>query len=399
MDMQFTADQLAFREEVRDFLQRRLAPELRVGARLTPTVFAEPDIGREWQRILYEQGWLGYGWPKGYGGCGWDPVRRYIFEKECALAHAPRMAALGLGLLGPVLHEFGTEAQKQHYLPKILSGEHVWCQGFSEPGSGSDLASLQTRAALKDGRWIVNGSKLWTTHAHHADHIFCLVRTRSEGKPQAGISFLLVDMRQPGVEVRPIVSIAGDHEVNAVFLDEVVAEAIIGEEGAGWTIAKFLLENERGGSCHAPGIRKDRDDLPAEARTVAGDDGRPMLQDPGFAAELAQSEFQAQALEVTELRVLADAARGRVSAQSSLAKLLASNLRQDVSRLRAKLYGYAGLQLPDERPLYGADAPEPVFSKGAQAAAATYLNNRAWTIFGGSNEIQRTIIAKSVLGL
>ena len=399
MDMQFTAEQLAFREEVRDFLARRLTPELRRGARLTPTVFAEPDIGDQWRHILHEQGWLGWLWPKGYGGCGWDPVRRYIFEKECALAHAPRIAGMGLGLLGPVLHAFASEAQKQHYLPKILSGEHYWCQGFSEPGSGSDLASLQTRATLEDGRWVVNGSKLWTTHAHYADHIFCLVRTRPEGKPQAGISFVLVDMRQPGVEVRPIRSISGDHEVHAVFLDNVVADDMVGEEGAGWTIAKFLLENERGGSCHAPALLIELEDLRAEAATVGDGGGRSMIEEPLFIAELAQLEFQAQALEVTELRVLAEAAQGKVSAQSSLAKLLASTLRQDVSRLRLKLYGYAGLQLPLERPLYGDGVPAPVVSRSAQAVAATYLNNRAWTIFGGSNEVQRNIIAKTVLGL
>jgi alkylation response protein AidB-like acyl-CoA dehydrogenase len=206
-------------------------------------------------------------------------------------------------------------------------------------------------------------------------------------------------MRQPGVQVRPILSIAGDHEVNAVFLDDVVAETMIGEEGAGWTIAKFLLENERGGSCHAPGLLMDLDDLRAEARDVPGDNGLSMFEEPLFAAELAQLEFEAQALEMTELRVLAEAARGRVSAQSSLAKLLASNLHQDVSRLRLKMYGYAGLQLPDERPLYGEHTPEPVLFQAAQPAAATYLNKRAWTIFGGSNEVQRTIIAKTVLGL
>lgn len=399
MDMEFNAEQLAFRDEVRAFLDRRLTPELRTGARLTPTVFAEPDIGDRWRGILYEQGWLGWLWPKGYGGCGWDPVRRYIFEKECALAHAPRIAGLGLALLGPVLHAFATEAQKQHYLPKILSGEHYWCQGFSEPGSGSDLASLQTRAALKDGRWVVNGSKLWTTHAHHANHIFCLVRTRPEGKPQAGISFVLIDMRQPGVEVRPIISISGDHEVNAVFLDDAVAEAMIGEEGDGWTIAKFLLANERGGSCHAPPALVELADVRAEAQAVTGEGGRPMIEDPLFAADLAWMEFEAQALEVTELRVLAEAAAGREANQSSLAKLVASNLRQQISRLRLRLYGYAGLQSPAERPLYGPDAPDPVLSRSAQAAAPAYLNTRAWTIFGGSNEIQRTIIAKTVLGL
>jgi len=402
MDMNFSADELAFRDEVRAFLDTHLSEELRHGARMTPTVFAEPDIGRRWQDILNAKGWLGYNWPEGYGGTGWGPVQRYIFEKECALAHAPELPVLSLKLLAPVLHAFGNEAQKQHYLPRILNGEHYWCQGFSEPGSGSDLASLKTRAVRDGDNWIVNGSKLWTTHAHFADHMFCLVRTNPEGKPQAGISFLLIDLAAPGVEVKPIVNIAGDHEVNAVFLDNVVVPAtdLIGAEGQGWTIAKFLLENERGGSCHAPVLLAQLAELRRAAASAPDGRGGQLIDDAVFLSRLSKAEFEAQGLELTELRILAEVAQGRQPGpQTSLVKLVASNLRQEISRLRMLLFGHAGLQLPLERPLYGPSAPEPVLEESAMLAAASYLNNRAWTVFGGSNEVQRTIIARTVLGL
>ena len=223
MDLELSPDERAFRDEVRAFLADHLPQHLREGAEATPTVFAEPDIGREWQRILHRKGWLASHWPVEHGGTGWTPTQRYIFEKECALASAPRLPVLGLKLLAPVLYTFGSEAQKAYYLPRILSAEDYWCQGFSEPGSGSDLASLKTAAVREGERYVINGSKLWTTHAHFADHMFCLVRTDTSVKPQRGISFLLVDMRQPGVSVRPIIGLAGDHEVNEVFLDNVEA--------------------------------------------------------------------------------------------------------------------------------------------------------------------------------
>jgi alkylation response protein AidB-like acyl-CoA dehydrogenase len=402
MDIRLTADETAFRTEVRDFLATHLTERLRAGARATPTVFAEPDIGREWQHILCEKGWLAYFWPVAFGGTGWTPMQRYIFEKECALAHAPELPGLSLKLLAPVLHRFGTPEQQARYLPRILSADDYWCQGFSEPGSGSDLASLKTRAVRDGDRWIVNGSKLWTTHAHFADHMFCLVRTNPDVKRQAGISFLLIDMKQPGIEVRPIKGLAGDHEVNAVFLDDVVvpADDMVGGEGQGWTIAKFLLENERGGSCHAPSLLADLDTLRTAASQAPADGGGTMADDALFIAALSRAEFAAQALETTELRILAEIAQGRPPGpQTSLVKLVASNLKQDIGTLAMRLWGPAGLQLPTERPLYGNAAPEPILNAAAQIAAPTYLNNRAWTIFGGSNEVQRTIIAKTVLGL
>jgi alkylation response protein AidB-like acyl-CoA dehydrogenase len=402
MNLDFAADELAFRDEVRAFLATSLTERLRNGARATPTVFAEPDISREWQKILHDKGWLAYNWPAQYGGPGWSPVERYLFEKECALADAPGLPVLGLKLLGPVLYTFGTEAQKAQYLPKILTGEHYWCQGFSEPGAGSDLASLRTRAVRRDDHYIINGGKIWTTHAHFADHMFCLARTDPDTKPQRGISFLLIDMRQPGVKVRPIRSLAGDHEVNEVFLDNVTVPAhdLVGEEGAGWTIAKFLLEHERGGSCFAPKLLADIRAL----RTIAGaepsGEAGPIGQAPSFAIRLATLELEAQALEMTELRFLAELRTGhKPGPQTSILKLVASRLRQEIDALAMRAFGYAGLQLTGARPLYGDDVPEPIHSKAAQVAAPRYLNSRAWSVFGGSNEVQRIIIAKSVLHL
>jgi alkylation response protein AidB-like acyl-CoA dehydrogenase len=391
-----------FRDEVRAFLRDHLPEHLRFGARLTPTVFAEPELGREWQAILHAKGWLAYAWPREYGGTGWSPVQRYIFEKECALADAPGLPSLGLKLLAPALYTYGTVAQKDYYLPRILSGEHYWCQGFSESGSGSDLASLKTQARLEGDRYVVNGTKLWTTHAHFADHIFCLVRTDSSVKPQRGISFLLIDMNQPGVSVRPILTLGGDHEVNEVVLENVSVpvQDRVGAEGEGWAIAKFLLENERGGSCHAPRLLADLTRLYATATAQPGGHGTRVADDPLFMAELARLELEAQALEVTELRNLEQLVeRGRPGPQSSIVKLVASDLRRDVDALAMSVYGYTGLQLETRRPLYGNDAPEPVYSTEAQVASPRYLNSQAWPIFGGTNEIQRSIIAKTVLQL
>jgi alkylation response protein AidB-like acyl-CoA dehydrogenase len=402
MNLTFAAEELAFRDKVRAFIATHLSERLRRGARATPTVFAEPDISREWQRILYDQGWLAYNWPAQYGGPGWSPVERYLFEKECAVSDAPGLPLLGLKLLGPVLYTFGTEAQKAHYLPKILTGEHYWCQGFSEPGAGSDLASLRTRAVRHNDHYIINGSKIWTTHAHFADHMFCLARTDPDAKPQRGISFLLIDMHQPGVKVRPILSLAGDHEVNEVFLDNVTVPAtdLVGEEGAGWTIAKFLLEHERGGSCFAPKLLADIRTLREIASAEPSGESGPIGVDAAFATRLAALELETQALEMTELRFLAELCKGqKPGPQTSLLKLVASRLRQDIDALAMRALGYAGLQLTHARPLYGEDAPEPIHSKAAQVAAPRYLNSRAWSVFGGSNEVQRMIIAKSVLRL
>ncbi|WP_219893626.1 acyl-CoA dehydrogenase family protein [Aquisediminimonas profunda] len=402
MDMQFSSEDLAFREEVRTFLAESLPERLRDGARRSPGVFVEPDIGLEWHRILYEKGWVAYHWPKEDGGTGWTPTQKFIFEKECALAGAPALSILGLRLVGPVICAFGTPEQKARFLPGILSGTVYWCQGYSEPGSGSDLASLSTGARLDGDEYVINGSKIWTTHAHHADWIFALVRTNTEVKKQQGITFLLVPMDQPGVEVAPIISMSGDHEVNQVFFTDArtAANNRIGEEGQGWTIAKFLLENERGGSCFAPRLLQNIAELEELAKSQPSGVNGAIAHDPRFRDRLARVKLQAEALEVTELRILAELAKGRQPGpQTSLTKLLGSNLGQAVDTLRIELLGYDAMQLPLERPLYGNQAPEPIGSERAQTTMARFLNNRAATIFGGSDETQKNIIAKSVLGL
>ena len=402
MDMNFSAEDLAFREEVREFLAEKLPERLRDGARQTPGVFVEPDIGMEWHRALYERGWIAPHWPEEDGGTGWNPTQKFIFEKECALAGAPSISILGLRLVGPVICAFGTPEQKERFLPGILSGENYWCQGYSEPGSGSDLASLKTTARVDGDEYVVNGSKIWTTHAHHADWIFALVRTNPDVKKQAGISFLLMEMDQPGVEVSPIMSMSGDHEVNQVFFSDARASVDnrIGEEGQGWTIAKFLLENERGGSCYAPRLIQSIDRLEDMAKKQPSGVNGALIHDGRFRDRLARVRLEAEALEVTELRILAELAKGRSPGpQTSLTKLLGSNIGQEIDTLRLELLGYDALQLPLERPLYGNEAPEPVGSREAQVAMGRYLNNRAATIFGGSDEVQKNIIARTVLGL
>ncbi|MEG3124207.1 acyl-CoA dehydrogenase family protein [Sphingomonas sp. GB1N7] len=402
MDLGFSPDERVFRDSVRAFLAENLPDHLRQGMHASPGVFVEPDIGQEWQAILQAQGWLGYQWPVAYGGTGWTPVERYIFEKECALAGAPVLTALSLKLLAPVVYTFGTEEQKARILPRVLSGEDYYCQGFSEPGSGSDLASLQTRAVRDGDVYRVTGSKIWTTHAHHANRIFCLVRTEQSARKQAGISFLLLDMDQPGVNVRPILTLAGDHEVNQVFFDDAIARVDdrIGEEGDGWKIAKFLLENERGGSCHAPKLLADIDAVALVARGNAAANGGEDGHASDWRRRIARIRLEVQALEIIELRILDNIAKGRPPGpQTSLVKLLSSNLRKAIDLAWMDVYGDAGLMLETRRPLYGNTAPAPVASRDAQVAAPRYLNSLAWTIFGGTNEVQSTIIAKSVLGL
>ena len=402
MNTDFNSEEIAFRDEVRSFLDANLSEHLRVGAARSPGVFVEPDIGLEWHRILNEKGWVAYHWPKKNGGTGWTPTQKYIFEKECALAGAPALSILGLRLAGPVICEFGTPEQQERFLPRIRSTEDYWCQGFSETGSGSDLSSLKTSARLEGDQYIVNGSKMWTTHAHYANWIFCLVRTDPNVKKQAGITFLLIPMDQPGVEVVPIMSMSGDHEINQVFMDNAVTsvENRIGEEGQGWAIAKYLLLYERGGSCVAPVLLVELNELKALARTQLSSANSAIPGNAGHMTRLALLRLRAEALETLELRILAELASGREPGpQASLVKLLGSNLEQEIDALRLDMLGYDALQLPLERTLYGNEAPEPVGSHFAQTAFATYLNGRASTIFGGSNEVMKNIIAKTVLGI
>ncbi|MDM7464209.1 acyl-CoA dehydrogenase family protein [Tepidimonas taiwanensis] len=398
MDLRFSAEELAFRDEVRAFLRERLPPELAAkvqqGLRLT-----RDDMAR-WHAILHEQGWLASHWPREWGGPGWGPVQRFIFEYECALAGAPRIVPFGVHMLGPVLIRYGTEAQKRHWLPRILDGRDWWCQGYSEPGAGSDLASLTTTAVRDGDHYVVNGQKTWTTLGHYANRMFALVRTDRDAKPQEGISFLLIDLDSPGVEVRPIITLDGEHEVNEVFLTSVRVplDRLVGQENQGWTIAKYLLTYERtniaGVGFSVAGLER----LKVVARRVHKG-GRPLIEDPLFAARLARVEIALENLKTTNLRVLASVAGGGApGAESSLLKVLGTQIRQEILSLTRRAMGpYALPWIEEALTLERADAA--VGPPGAASAAAQYFNYRKLSIFGGSNEIQKNIIAKAVLGL
>lgn len=402
MNMQFSDEDIAFRQEVRGFLDENLTDRLRTGFLRTPGVFVEPDIATEWHRALNKKGWATYTWPVEDGGTDWTPTQRYIFEKELAQAGSFYPTPISLRLIGPVICAFGTPEQKARFLPGIRNADDFWCQGYSEPGSGSDLASLKTKAHTDGDQYVINGSKIWTTHAHHANWIFCLVRTDASGRKQEGITFLLIPMKQPGVKVTPITSMSGDHEVNQVFFDNAVTsvENRIGEEGQGWQIAKFLLQNERGGTCFGPRALAEIDRLKLYASEAPSGVNGPMSHNRAFAEKLGKLTLRAEALEVTELRILADLSKGRpLGPKASLTKLIAANLRQEIQKLESELFAYNGLQLPYHRPLYGNSAPEVIGSHAAQNTLAKYLNGRAMTIYGGSNEVQKNILAKHLLGL
>ncbi|MEQ8483746.1 MAG: acyl-CoA dehydrogenase family protein [Pseudomonadales bacterium] len=400
MDLRFSDADEAFREEVRAFLDERLTPDMREGARRTTTVFADKDLAMRWQQILVEQGWAVPAWPEEYGGTSWTVTQKYIFGEECAKAHAPGLIPLGLRMLAPVLFKYGTPEQKDYYLPRILSGEHYWCQGYSEPGSGSDLSSLKT-TAVKDGDdYVVNGTKIWTTHAHFADHIFCLVRTDSKGKPQAGITFLLIPMNTPGITVEPIITIAGDHEVNQVFFDDVRVPQSnrVGPENEGWTVAKYLLEFERGGGGASPRLKVALDELKTIASKESAD-GVPMIEQPAFRSRFNELEIRLRALEFAELSNLARMSRGESPGPgSSLAKNTSVSLEQALLELKLEAVQHYALPHANFISLNGNNEP-PVGPDYAETTTAKYLNARAASIFGGSQEVQKNIIAKAVLGL
>jgi alkylation response protein AidB-like acyl-CoA dehydrogenase len=399
MELSFTPEEEAFRAEVRAFLAeklpKRLADKVRKGMRLTK---ADHE---EWHAILNARGWLANHWPEEYGGTGWSPVQGFIFNTECALANAPGIVPFGLSMLGPVLIKFGTQEQKRHWLPRILDGSDWWSQGYSEPGAGSDLAGLKTTAIRAGDHYVVNGQKTWTTLGQHANMMFCLVRTEPRAKKQEGISFLLVDMKSPGVEVRPIVTLDGDREVNEVFFTDVrvPAENLVGEENKGWTCAKYLLTYER---TNIAGVGSSTVALDRLKRVAARQlkNGRPLADDPLFAARLASVEIELENMKTTNLRVLAAVEGGGApGAESSMLKIRGTQIRQEISSLYRRAMGPYALPfieraLEDE----GHDAP-PVGPQGAASAAAQYFNLRKLSIFGGSNEIQRNIISKTILGL
>ncbi|MDF3351971.1 pimeloyl-CoA dehydrogenase large subunit [Sulfitobacter sp. KE34] len=396
MDLSYTDEERAFREEVRQFLAEKLPKELsekvRRGQELTK------DDHERWHAILNEQGWLATNWPKEFGGAAWNAVQRHIFEEEAAAHHAPRIVPFGLSMLAPVLQKFGSKEQQDYWLPRILSGEDWWCQGYSEPGAGSDLASLKT-TAVKDGdHYIVNGQKTWTTLGQHANMIFCLVRTNKEVKQQEGISFLLIDMETPGITVRPIILLDGGAEVNEVFFDnvKVPAENLVGEENKGWTYAKYLLTHER---TNIAGVGFSQAGLQAVKRIARSEmaGGRPLIENPHFAARVAQAEIDLMAMATTNLRIISKAAAGQApGVESSMLKVKGTIIRQEINDLARRAAGVYAMPFASEAVAGSNDAlPDP---NDAGPVAAQYFNNRKLSIFGGSNEIQRGIIAKTMLG-
>ena len=398
MELTFTPEEEAFRTEVRSFLKQYL-PE-RLSSKVRDSLHLSKADMDEWHDILNRRGWLANHWPKQYGGPGWTAVQKFIFELECALAHSPRIVPFGVGMLGPVLIKYGNEAQKARWLPRILSGEDWWCQGYSEPGAGSDLAGVKTTAMRQGDHYIVNGQKTWTTLGQHANMIFCLVRTNKEAKKQEGISFLLIDMNTPGVEVRPIITLDGEHEVNEVFFTDVKVpvENLVGEEDKGWTCAKYLLTYERTNIAGVGFSVAGLEQLKIAASRVKRK-GRPLLQDPMFATRLAKLEIDLENMKTTNLRVIAAVAGGGVpGAESSMLKIRGTEIRQEMLSLMRRAMGpYA---LPFIKEALNADYKGPkIGPTEAKTAAVQYFNYRKLSIFGGSNEIQKNIISKMILGL
>lgn len=396
MNLDYSPEELAFREEVRSFIAESYPAALRAKQE------AGAELGKEdflaWHRILAHKGWVAPSWPKEYGGPGWTPVQKFIFAEELAAAGTVPIMPFGINMVAPVIQAFGTDAQKKRFLPPTLAGDIWWCQGYSEPGAGSDLASLSTRAVREGDHYIVNGQKTWTTLAQHADWGFFLVRTDPSAKKQSGISFLLIDMSSPGVSVRPIITLDGAHEVNEVWLENVrvPVENRIFEENEGWTCAKFLLAHERTGIAGVARSKRGMEKLRAVAE-AEHQDGRPLLDDPFFGRKLAELEIDLLALEFTELRTLAREGQGKgPGPESSLLKIKGTEIQQRATELSLEAAGLYGL--PHLVPTDGENLP-PVGPPHARQTADTYFNMRKASIYGGSNEIQRNIIAKAILGL
>jgi alkylation response protein AidB-like acyl-CoA dehydrogenase len=403
VDIQFSAEDLAFRDEVRAFIEEKYTPDMRARSAKSLTGYIYKADHVRWQKALYEKGWIAPNWPVEHGGPGWTPTQKYIYETETAKAGTPRPLAFGLKMVAPVIMEFGTEEQKRKFLPDILQSNVWWCQGYSEPGSGSDLASLQCRAVGDGDDYIVNGSKIWTTRAQDADWIFCLVRTSTEGKRQEGISFLLIEMTSPGITVEPIIltdqTPAPEQEVNQVFFADVrVPKANrIGEENQGWTVAKYLLEFERG-NAYAGGLKGGLERVRTIAKQERGD-GQRLIDDAGFLAKLAALEVEVSAVEYTELRTLSALSVGqRVGAESSILKCQGTDVLQRIGELAVEAVGYYAMPFDRSVLDFGGNEP-PIGPDYAVSAAGRYFNQRKASIYGGSNEIQHEIVAKRILGM
>ncbi|MBC3862181.1 acyl-CoA dehydrogenase family protein [Undibacterium jejuense] len=396
MDLNYTAQDLAFRDEVRSYLEAHLPADLQHKVRNHKRMNREDFV--RWHKILAKQGWVGTGWQVEYGGTGWTPTQRHIFEEECARAGTPAILPFGVNMVAPVIMAFGNQAQKDYYLPRILNCDDWWCQGYSEPGSGSDLASLKTRAERDGDFYIVNGQKTWTTLAQHADMIFCLVRTDPAARKQEGISFLLIDMKTPGITVRPIIMLDEDHEVNEVFFDnvKVPVQNLIGEENKGWTYAKYLLGHER---TNIAAVGRAKREL-LFLKRIAGEhqkNGKPLIDDPVFAHKVASLEIELMALEITVLRVISQDS-GRPGPEASLLKIKGTEIQQRLTELMLETVGPYGLPF-DPQFLEGETEHSLVSDDDAAALASYYFNYRKTSIYGGSNEIQKNIITQMILGL
>jgi pimeloyl-CoA dehydrogenase large subunit len=395
MDLNFTKEELAFRDEVRTFFKENVPPAIR--EKLIEGRHTSKEDLVNWQRILNKKGWAVPHWPKEYGGTGWTPVQQYIFLEELQSAPAPSPLPFGVNMVGPVIYTFGNEEQKKYYLPRIANLDDWWCQGFSEPGSGSDLASLKTTAKRKGDVYVINGQKTWTTLAQYADWIFCLCRTDPTAKKQSGISFILFDMKSRGVTVRPIQTIDGGREVNEVFFDdvEVPVTNLVGEENKGWDYAKFLLGNERTNIARV-GMSKERIRRIRELASQVKSGGKPLIEDSRFREKLAATEIELKALELTQMRVVANESKngkGKPDPASSILKIKGSEIQQTITELLLEITG------PFALPYVPEDDKSNEEASWASHIAPGYFNYRKVSIYGGSNEIQRNIITKAVLGL
>ena len=399
MDLRLTPEEIAFRDEARDFFQSALPPDIRRKQILGQHLSREDIVA--WQRILNKNGWVCPLWPAQYGGTGWDAVRYYLFKEESFRAWAPEPLSHNIQNVGPVICDFGTEEQKSYFLPKVRNLDLWFCQGFSEPGSGSDLASLKTQAVRDGDNYIINGQKLWTTNAHRADWMYCLVRTDSTARKQSGISYILIDMKSPGITVRPVVTIDRDHHTNEVFFDNVCVPAknLVGMENKGWNYAKFLLGNERAGIAKV-GLSKARIALIKALAQRVHVDGAPLSETPRFREKLAQVETELKALEITNMMVVANMKKigdNRPDPRTSVLKIKGSELQQTTTELLLELAGPHAMA--HQHDFLHAISEESVGPQWAGAVSPNYFFFRAVSIFGGSNEIQHNIVSKAVLGL
>ena len=411
MDLSLSAKDAGFRDEVRHFLDEKLTPDLRATGELMTSVYADYETTMKWHKALYEKGWVAPAWPVEYGGCDWTVMQHYIFASELTSAGAPSLSPMGLGMCGPVLIGYGTPEQKAHYLPRMLDGTDFWCQGYSEPGSGSDLASLQMSAVDMGDHFLCNGQKIWTTHANYANRIFNLVRTSKEDIPQRGITFLLIDMDTPGIKVEPLIMLSGEHIQNQIFFTDVKVpkENVVGKVGEGWTVAKYLMQFERGGHAYAPGLTTRLNRIRAIAKMEMQGNGGRLIDDQEFANKLSTAAVEISALEFTEHRIMSTLSHGDApGAESSLLKTRGTELSQHLTELAIEaVAAYATPYQPHATcpggPVPNAQKPgsneTPVGPKYSWPVMSKSLNDRAGSIYAGTNEIQRNIMAKAVLGL